>query len=46
MLGIKEVLANTIVVIILQYENVPNQYAVNLKFSQCDISITSQFKNV
>lgn len=43
MSGIKEVLANTTVVIILQYENVPNQYAVNLKLSQCDISIISQF---
>lgn len=45
MLGIKgELLANTTVVIMVQYIHAPNCYAVPLKFSQCDRSTTYQLK--
>lgn len=45
MLGIKgELLANTTVVIMVQYIHAPNRYAVPLKFSQCDRSTTYQLK--
>lgn len=38
-----EVLANTTVVIILQYINTSNEHIVHLKHKQCYVSITSQF---
>ena len=37
-----EVLANTTVVIILQYINISNQLFVHLKLTQCYMSIISQ----
>lgn len=37
-----ELLANTMVAIILQYINVSNKHTVCLKFTQCYMSITSQ----
>ena len=39
-----EVLANTMVVIILQYVNVSNQHIVQLKHAQCYMPIIFQFK--
>lgn len=37
-----EVLANTMVVIILQQVNISNQQVVNLILTQCDVSTVSQ----
>ena len=37
-----DVLANSTVVIILQYVSVPNQHTVYLKLTQCCMSIISQ----
>ena len=35
-------LANTMEVMILKYINIPNQYVVQLKFTQCHMSTVSQ----
>lgn len=42
--GMTEVLAKAMVVIILQYINVPNQQVVSLKLTECYVSIMSQLK--